>query len=142
MKPQRTPWTLPLLALILVSGVAPALAAQSSFSVGAQVVASAPADRELLTSVPVPTGAAVMAVARGQRHHVFEGNIERAAGFFRATLPAQGWRLVQLGGDAEHWQEQVWESARGRVVVRLQAALSSVAATRISLSASAPRQRL
>lgn len=132
--------TLPILGLLL--GGTPALAAQASFSVGAQVVASAPADRELLASVPVPASARLLASARGQRHHAFAGGLADAGDYFRATLPAQGWRLVKAGGDAEHWQEQVWESMRGRVVVRLQAALGSVAATRISLSAGAARQRI
>ena len=130
--------TLPILGLLL--GGTPALAAQASFSVGARVVASAPADRELLASVPVPAGASLLASARGQRHHAFAGDLADASDYFRATLPTQGWRLVKAGGDAEHWQEQVWESMRGRVVVRLQSALGSVAATRISLSAGAARQ--
>src|SRR3546814_2130918 len=77
---------------------------------------------------------------RNVRDHAFSGSLVQAADFFRATLPADGWHLVQLGGDGEHSQQQVWESARGRVVVRLQAALGSTAATRISLSASADRK--
>jgi len=141
MKPLHSPWTLPLLALSLLLGGTPVLAAQAAFSVGVQVVASAPADRELLAGVPVPAGALAMAASRGVRHHVYDGALDQAADFFRLALPALGWRLVQTGGNAAQWQEQVWESAHGRVVVRLQAALGSVAATRISLSASAPRQR-
>lgn len=137
----RSCWILPVLALSLSLASAPSQAAQSRFSVGVQVVASAPADRALLASVPVPAGATVMAASLGARHHVFNGRIETAASFFRNALTAQGWRLVQTGGDSEQRQEQIWESTRGRVVVRLQAALGGVAATRISLSASAPRRR-
>src|SRR3546814_17321426 len=79
-----------------------------------------------------------MRATRNVRDHAFSGSLVQAVDFFRATLPADGWHLVQLGGDGEHSQQQVWESARGRVVVRLQAALGSTAATRIRLSASAP----
>lgn len=140
MKVLHTHWILPLLAMSLLLGSAPSEAAQGSFSVGAQVVASAPADRALLASVPVPVGATLMTASLGARHHVFAGQLETAAAFFRNILPTQGWRLVQTGGDGEHRQEQVWESGRGRLVVRLQAAMGGVAATRISLSASAPRR--
>lgn len=129
-----------LSVLGLLLGGSPALAAQASFSVGAQVVASATADRELLASVPVPSSATLLISARGQRHHAFAGGMAEAGDYFRTALPAQGWHLIQLGGDADRWQEQVWESARGRVVVRLQSALGSVAATRISLTAGAARQ--
>lgn len=112
-------------------------ASYGQFSVGVQVVSSAPADRTLLASVPTPANAALMQVSRSARHHVFAGTLAQAAEFFRAALPASGWHLVQLGGDGEQAQQQVWESAQGRLMVRLQAALGSTAATRISLSASA-----
>lgn len=112
-------------------------ASYGQFSVGVQVVSSAPADRTLLASVPTPANAAVMQVSRSARHHAFPGSVAQAAEFFRTALPTSGWHLVQLGGDGEQAQQQVWESRQGRVVVRLQAALGSTAATRISLSASA-----
>ncbi|MDP1696533.1 MAG: hypothetical protein Q8L45_01890 [Xanthomonadaceae bacterium] len=132
-----------LLLLLAVAALAPmnaSAAAHGQFSVGVQVVSSAPADRALLASVPAPANAAVMLAGRNARHHVFSGTIAQAAEFFRATLPTAGWHLVQLGGDSDTAQEQVWESSHGRVVVRLQAALGSTAATRISLNASARRQ--
>jgi hypothetical protein len=112
-------------------------AAHGQFSVGVQVVSSAPADRALLASVPAPVNAVVMLAGRNARHHVYSGPLAQAADFFRSALPASGWHLVKLGGDGEHTQEQVWESSHGRVVVRLQAALGNTTATRISLSASA-----
>jgi len=129
-----------LAALIAFAPLSAIAAGHGQFSVGVQVVSSAPADRALLASVPAPANAAVMAISRSARHHVFSGTLAQAADFFRATLPASGWHLVQLGGDDEQSQQQVWESAHGRVVVRLQAALGSTAATRISLSASAKQR--
>jgi len=129
-----------LLLLLAVAALAPmnaSAAAHGQFSVGVQVVSSAPADRALLASVPAPVNAVVMLAGRNARHHVYSGPLAQAADFFRSALPASGWHLVKLGGDGEHTQEQVWESSHGRVVVRLQAALGSSAATRISLSASA-----
>lgn len=128
-----------LATALALSPMSAGAAAHGQFSVGAQVVSSAPADRALLASVPAPANAVLMRATRSVRDHAFSGSLVQAADFFRATLPADGWRLVQLGGDGEHSQQQVWESARGRIVVRLQAALGSTAATRISLSASAPR---
>ena len=126
-----------LAATLTLASLSVNAASHGQFSVGVQVVSSAPADRALLASVPAPATAALIQASRTARHHAFPGTLAQAADFFRATLPGNGWHLVQLGGDSEQAQLQVWESDQGRVLVRLQAALGNTSATRISLSASA-----
>ena len=130
-----------LLAVALaLSPLSTQAAGHGQFSVAVTVVSSAPADRAVLASVPAPATAALIQASRTARHHAFPGTLAQAADFFRATLPGNGWHLVQLGGDSEQAQLQVWESDQGRVLVRLQAALGNTSATRISLSASAKAQ--
>jgi len=139
--PMRQHSILLLLAVALaLSPLSTQAAGHGQFSVAVTVVSSAPADRAVLASVPAPATAALIQASRTARHHAFPGTLAQAADFFRATLPGNGWHLVQLGGDSEQAQLQVWESDQGRVLVRLQAALGNTSATRISLSASAKAQ--
>lgn len=136
----RASTVIAICALLLGFGPQPAAAGTSGqFSVGVQVVASRPADRSLLASVPLPADAELIGANATSRHHAYAGALAQAAAFYREHLGAAGWRLVQWRGDGEHVLEQLWEGRDGRLLLRLQAALGTVPATRISLSAGAAR---
>lgn len=127
-------------AFLLGFGAQPVSAATGGqFSVGVQVLASRPADRDLLASIPAPANAVLIAANAASRHHAYAGTLTQATDFYRERLLAAGWRLLQWRGDGEQALEQVWEGRHGRLLLRLQAALGSVPATRISLAASAVR---
>src|SRR3546814_9012711 len=51
-------------------------ATHGQFSVGVQVVSSAPADHALLASVPAPANAVLMRATRNVRDHAFSGRSE------------------------------------------------------------------
>ena len=99
--------------LWLIAGTAQAAGGQ--FGVSAQVV-SRTAATQALEALPAPPQARRMARLDYGDSYVVAGDADTAAGFYRAELPRQGYRLVHASADQ---LEQQWAGPHGRVALTL-----------------------
>ncbi|HBK56308.1 MAG TPA: hypothetical protein DDZ76_08520 [Xanthomonadales bacterium] len=104
------------------------------FTVAVTVLPSAKADAEL-ARIALPAGVHVETQSRGERGALLQQAPAVAAAHFQHTLPDAGWRLDRETRSECGSVEQVWAREDGRILIRMQAPLGGMEATRIRMQA-------
>lgn len=129
-----------VLAVALLAAIALPLVAlrvncaDPRFAVAVTVLPSAKADVEL-ARIALPAGVHVETQARGERGALLQQAPVVAAAHFQHTLPEAGWRLDRETRSECGSVEQLWAREDGRILIRMQAPLGGMAATRIRMQA-------